>query len=160
MVADLTQQPAFVLNEYNIQAQAGNATSGSEIRKIPIGGQQLTYLTQISVTMLNLEDHLSLVLVTTRLNTLVSVLVTTPLVSQHVRKFFLTPEEDFYAQSKKQDAGIVFYTGINSQGDLYIGNRRINAITGEETFIDAATLDDDGDEDDVLDGLVTTSIHL
>ena len=40
MVADLTQQPAFALNEYNIQAQAGNATSGSEIRKIPIGGQQ------------------------------------------------------------------------------------------------------------------------
>ncbi|MBI79319.1 MAG: hypothetical protein CMQ51_02720, partial [Gammaproteobacteria bacterium] len=68
----------------------------------------------------------------------------------------LTPEEDFYAQSKKQDAGIVFYTGINSQGDLYIGNRRINAITGEETFIDAARLQDDGDEDDVIGSLVTT----
>ena len=46
--------------------------------------------------------------------------------------------------------------GINSQGDLYIGNRRINAITGEETFIDRATLVDDGDEDDTLGGLVTT----
>ena len=68
----------------------------------------------------------------------------------------LTPDEDFYAQSKKQDAGIVFYTGINSQGDLYIGNRRINAITGEETFIDRATLADDGDEDDTIGGLVTT----
>ena len=43
--------------------------------------------------------------------------------------------DSFYAQSKKQDAGIVFYTGINSQGDLYIGNRRINAITGEETLL-------------------------
>ena len=40
MVADLTQQPAFILNEYNIQAAPGNATSGSEQRKIPIGGQQ------------------------------------------------------------------------------------------------------------------------
>ena len=68
----------------------------------------------------------------------------------------LTPEEDFYAQSKKEDGGIVFYTGINSQGDLYIGNRRINAITGEETFIDRATLADDGDPDDVIGGLVTT----
>ena len=86
---------------------------------------------------------------------MVSVLVTTPLVSQR-QEVVLTPEEDFYAQSKKQDAGIVFYTGINSQGDLYIGNRRINAITGEETFIDAAVLADDGDEDDVIGGLVTT----
>ena len=39
---------------------------------------------------------------------------------------------------------------------MYIGNRRINAITGEETFIDRATLEDDGDEDDTLGGLVTT----
>ena len=46
----------------------------------------IALLLRISVTMLNLEDHLSLVLVTTRLNTLVSVLVTTLLVSQHVRK--------------------------------------------------------------------------
>ena len=39
---------------------------------------------------------------------------------------------------------------------MYIGNRRINAITGEETFIDRATLADDGDEDDTIGGLVTT----
>ena len=39
---------------------------------------------------------------------------------------------------------------------MYIGNRRINAITGEETFIDAAVLADDGDEDDTIGGLVTT----
>mgnify|MGYP003310597298 FL=1 len=68
----------------------------------------------------------------------------------------LTPTEDFYAQSKKQDGGIVFYTGLNSNGDLYIGNKKINAITGEETFLDAATLQDDGDKDDVVGGLVTT----
>ena len=72
------------------------------------------------------------------------------------QEIVLEPEEDFYAQSKKQDAGIVFYTGINSQGDLYIGNRRINAITGEETFIDRAELADDGDQDDVIGQLVTT----
>ena len=156
MVADLTQQPAFVLNEYNIQAQAGNATSGSEIRKIPIGGQQA----DVSYTDKRYYVELRRPSIARAGNHTFEYLgfgpgnYSTGLPAR--QEVVLTPEEDFYAQSKKQDAGIVFYTGINSQGDLYIGNRRINAITGEETFIDAATLDDDGDEDDVLDGLVTT----
>ena len=36
MVADLTEQPAFIERSYTIQAQSGNAASGSEQRKIPI----------------------------------------------------------------------------------------------------------------------------
>ncbi len=45
LVEDLINQPAFILNEYSgsnaIQAQTGNATSGSEDRRIPISGNSL-----------------------------------------------------------------------------------------------------------------------
>ena len=68
----------------------------------------------------------------------------------------LTATQDFYAQSKKQDGGLVFYTGLNSNGDLYIGNRKIDAITGEEEFLESATLQDSADDDETLGNLVTT----
>jgi len=67
----------------------------------------------------------------------------------------LSAVEDYYAQSKRQDAGIVFYTGINSNGELYIGNRKINAITGEEEFLDALILDEEKAEDGQFGSLVT-----
>jgi len=67
----------------------------------------------------------------------------------------LTAVQDFYAQSKRQDAGIVFYTGINSNGELYIGNRKINAITGEEEFLDAIITDEETEEDGDFGSLVT-----
>jgi len=38
---------------------------------------------------------------------------------------------------------------------LYIGNRKINAITGEETFLDALILDEDSEEDGEFGSLVT-----
>ena len=68
----------------------------------------------------------------------------------------LSDKQDFYAQAKREDAGIVFYTGLNSNGDLYIGNRKINAITGEETFLEQAVLEDSGDDDEGIGALVTT----
>ena len=158
MVADLTEQPAFLFNTYTggnaIQAQSGNATSGSEDRRIPISGDstvlsdQRYYVELRRPSIARAGNHTFEYLGFGPGN------YSTGLPAR--QEVVLTPEEDFYAQSKKQDAGIVFYTGINSQGDLYIGNRRINAITGEETFIDSATLADDGDEDDTLGGLVTT----
>ncbi len=72
------------------------------------------------------------------------------------QEIVLTDIQDFYSQAKRQDAGIVFYTGLNSNGDLYIGNRKINAITGEETFLESAKLVESTDEADVIGGLVTT----
>lgn len=67
----------------------------------------------------------------------------------------LTSTQDYYAQAKKQDAGIVFYTGINSNGELYIGNKKINAITGEETFVEAIILDEEEEDAGDLGSLVT-----
>ena len=158
LVIDLTEQPAFINNTYTggnaIQAQSGNATSGSEDRLIPIAGDstvlsdQRYYVELRRPSIARAGNHTFEYLGFGPGN------YSTGLPAR--QEVVLTPEEDFYAQSKKQDAGIVFYTGINSQGDLYIGNRRINAITGEETFIDQATLADDGDENDTIGGLVTT----
>ena len=132
----------------------GNATSGSEDRLIPISGDstvladQRYYVELRRPSIARAGNHTFEYLGFGLSN------YSTGLPAR--QEVVLTPEEDFYAQSKKEDGGIVFYTGINSQGDLYIGNRRINAITGEETFIDAARLQDDGDEDDVIGSLVTT----
>ena len=158
LIIDLLKQPAFVENTYTndneIQAQLGNATSGSEDRRIPIAGDstvvsdQRYYVELRRPSIARAGNHTFEYLGFGPGN------YSTGLPAR--QEIVLEPEEDFYAQSKKQDAGIVFYTGINSQGDLYIGNRRINAITGEETFIDRAVLADDGDEDDVIGQLVTT----
>ena len=166
-VGDLVKQSAFANNTYSgtvvkygktlnasIQAQEGNATSGSEDRIIPISGSstvitdQRYYVELRRPSIARAGNHTFEYLGFGPGN------YSTGLPAR--QEVVLTPDEDFYAQSKKEDAGIVFYTGINSQGDLYIGNRRINAITGEETFIDRATLADDGDENDVIGGLVTT----
>jgi hypothetical protein len=158
LMFDLTNQPAFIENTYTgdneIQAQLGNATSGSEDRTIPIAGDsgvitdQRYYVELRRPSIARAGNHTFEYLGFGPGN------YSTGLPAR--QEIVLEPEEDFYAQSKKQDAGIVFYTGINSQGDLYIGNRRINAITGEEDFIDRAVLADDGDADDVIGQLVTT----
>ena len=153
-VTDLTETAFFKDNTYEIKAQTGNATAGSEQRLIGIAGDapsvhdQKVYIELRRPSIARSGNHTFEYLGFGPGN------YSTGLPAR--QEVVLTPEEDFYAQSKKQDGGIVFYTGINSQGDLYIGNRRINAITGEETFIDAATLQDDGDKDDVIGSLVTT----
>jgi hypothetical protein len=43
--------------------------------------------------------------------------------------------EKLLAQSTKYDGGIVVYTGMDSEGNFYAGNKKINSATGtEETF--------------------------
>jgi len=155
---DLTQNPAFINNTYtgdrSIEAQEGNATSGSEDRKIPISGDsnvftdQRYYVELRRPSIARAGNHTFEYLGFGPGN------YSTGLPAR--QEIVLTPTEDFYAQSKKQDAGIVFYTGLNSNGDLYIGNRKINAITGEETFLEAAVLTDSADDSEDIGALVTT----
>ena len=45
----------------------------------------------------------------------------------------LSDQQQKYAQSLKEQGGIAFYSGLNSNGDLYIGNTVINAVTGKTT---------------------------
>ena len=57
-----------------------------------------------------------------------------------VQNRVLTDEETLLAQSQKEDGGIAFYSGLNSNGDLFIGNTRISAVTGEEASLDTPSL--------------------
>ena len=41
------------------------------------------------------------------------------------------------SQSVKNDAGVVVYTGMNSDGDFYIGNKKVSSATGQEEVFDA-----------------------
>jgi len=157
-VVDFVSQPAFGGFDYTgsnaIQAQEGNASQGSEQRKIAITGNNV-YPTQRKVyvelrrpSIARSGNHTFEYLGFGPGNYSTGF----PLRQEVV----LTDLQDFYAQAKREDAGIVFYTGLNSNGDLYIGNRKINAITGEETFLESAELLDSEDQTEDLGALVTT----
>ena len=53
----------------------------------------------------------------------------------------LSDREIVVSQAKKEDAGVVFYSGLNSQGDLYVGTQKINAVTGQIEIIDESILE-------------------
>ena len=137
-----------------IRAQEGNASVGSENRQIPISGDSVypldgrfyTELRRPSIARSGNHTFEYLGFGPGNYST------GFPLRQEVV----LSDKQDFYAQAKREDAGIVFYTGLNSNGDLYIGNRKINAITGEETFLEQAVLEDSGDDGDTIGALVTT----
>jgi len=57
----------------------------------------------------------------------------------------LNDKEVLYSQAQRRRAGIVFYSGLNAYGDLYVGNQKINAITGEVEIIDEPILTISGD---------------
>jgi hypothetical protein len=48
----------------------------------------------------------------------------------------LTEKEDYLAQAQERSCGIVVYTGMNSVGDFFIGNKKINSATGKEVNFD------------------------
>ena len=48
----------------------------------------------------------------------------------------LSEKEDFLAQSQETSAGQVIYTGMNSDGDFFIGNTKYSASSGEQTTFD------------------------
>jgi hypothetical protein len=157
VIIDLVSNPALSRYEYvttSIEAQKGNATSGSEDRKISICGDS-PYPTEKRLFV-----ELRRPSIARSGNHTFEYLGFGP--GNYSTGFPLRQEvvlsdiQDFYAQSKKENGGIVFYTGLNSNGDLYIGNRKINAITGVETFLEQAVLTDSADESGDIGGLVTT----
>ena len=48
----------------------------------------------------------------------------------------LDEEEETLAQAQEKNCGIVVYTGMNNDGDFYIGNKKINSATGKEKTFD------------------------
>lgn len=156
-ISDLVSANLFSRYDYivnKIEAQNGNATSGSENRLIPIFGdteyptENRLYVELRRPSIARSGNHTFEYLGFGPGNYSTGF----PLRQEVV----LSDTQDFYAQAKREDGGIVFYTGLNSNGDLYIGNRKINAITGEETFLEKAELVSSDDEGGDLGGLVST----
>ena len=157
VILDFIENPALNRYEYTtnaIEAQDGNAASGSEDRLIPISGDS------VYPTENKLYVELRRPSIARSGNHTFEYLGFGP--GNYSTGFPLRQEvvlediQDFYAQAKREDGGIVFYTGLNSNGDLYIGNRKINAITGEETFLERAELLSSDDDEGDIGGLVTT----
>ena len=51
----------------------------------------------------------------------------------------LTEKEEFLSQSQETACGTVLYTGMDSDGDFYIGNTKYSAQSGEQTTFDVPT---------------------
>jgi hypothetical protein len=49
----------------------------------------------------------------------------------------LSPQEELLGQSTKNDGGINVYTGMNNDGDFFIGNKKVSSATGQEEVFDA-----------------------
>jgi len=49
----------------------------------------------------------------------------------------LSPQEELLGQSTKYDGGINVYTGMNNDGDFFIGNKKVSSATGQEEVFDA-----------------------
>ncbi|AFD02648.1 putative short tail fiber [Synechococcus phage S-MbCM6] len=58
----------------------------------------------------------------------------------------LSTDQIKFSQSIKEEAGVAFYSGLNSNGDLFIGNQIINPVTGQITSEDIAQLNVIGEE--------------
>ena len=45
----------------------------------------------------------------------------------------LTQVEEYLSQAQEKSCGTVVYTGLNNEGDFYIGNKRISSASGQES---------------------------
>jgi hypothetical protein len=125
--------------------------------------EEILYVTSISGSILNLNRGLfNTKPVEHRQNVLVRKLNTTPIelrrnsilrASGHTFEYtgfgpgnystglptnqdrVLSEDEVLISQSLPSKGGLVLYTGMNSDGEFFIGRKRINALTGEEVSI-------------------------
>ena len=63
----------------------------------------------------------------------------------------LTPAQVRLSQSLKEAAGVAYYSGVNSDGELFVGNQVINPVTGQITNEDIAQLNVLGEEDTTIE---------
>ena len=63
----------------------------------------------------------------------------------------LSQDQIRFSQSIKEEGGVSFYSGLNSNGDLFIGNQVINPVTGQITNEDIAQLNVVGEENTTIE---------
>ena len=63
----------------------------------------------------------------------------------------LSSDQIKFSQSIKEEGGVAFYSGLNSNGDLFIGNQVINPVTGQITNEDIAQLNVVGEENTTIE---------
>jgi hypothetical protein len=69
----------------------------------------------------------------------------------------LSNSEKFLAQATKIDGGAVFYTGLNSDGEFFAGNKKTNSTTGKEETFDTPVPTSTGEKDaDNIVGITDT----
>jgi hypothetical protein len=61
----------------------------------------------------------------------------------------ITGQEEILSQATKVDGGVAIFTGMNSDGDFYTGNKKINSSTGQEEIFDAPVPTVTGEEPNV-----------
>jgi hypothetical protein len=49
----------------------------------------------------------------------------------------ISVQEEILSQSVKTDGGLVVFTGMNNNGDFYIGNKKVSSANGQEEVFDA-----------------------
>ena len=62
----------------------------------------------------------------------------------------LSPAQVRLSQSLKEAAGVAYYSGVNSDGELFVGNQVINPVTGQITNEDIAQLNVLGEENTTI----------
>lgn len=61
----------------------------------------------------------------------------------------ITGQEEVLSQATKVNGGVSIFTGMNSNGDFYTGNKKINSSTGQEEIYDAPVPTVTGEEPNV-----------
>lgn len=71
----------------------------------------------------------------------------------------ISEQEELLSQSFKSDGGINVYTGMNNDGDFYIGNKRVSSATGQEDVFDAPVPSIRGEEISI-EGGTTSAVNI
>jgi len=60
----------------------------------------------------------------------------------------ISPQEELISQNSRVDGGVSIFTAMNSDGDFYTGNKKVNSATGQEEVFDAPVPSVTGEEID------------
>lgn len=72
----------------------------------------------------------------------------------------LTSDEILISQALQTRGGLISYTGMNSNGEFFIGRKKYDSTTGEEIGLNNGTIEGAGDEIDFIDSLLVNRLTV